>query len=153
MRILHLMAFGLAAVLAGCRGPGVTPGELVGTWRMAAESRRQLGTACAAADSGLSFRDGGTFSASQLPQGFFDVDPGLDASVASGDGRWSIKEERAGPYVQLLFDDVRGMRGRPAVPYGDRLEIARARDRLDLFFFRGDPDQGERVVFERTARE
>ena len=72
--------------------------------------------------------------------------------VVSGSGTWSLTRSDGGREVRvrLAFTSVQGSNGRD-LPYGAELFIQGSSKDLRLFYFIGDPDLLERVVFRRRA--
>ncbi len=91
----------------------------------------------------------GTFVASDLPGIFYS--PGQhDARLETGSGVWKLVTREGEQQVQLKFQKIRDWKEND-LPFGTQLDVSRAWTAVNLFYFVGDPDQGERIDFEKTA--
>jgi len=116
--------------------------DIVGTWVYESGAGN--------AKSGrLVFRADGTFTARMLP--FFPV-LGSDAesTTTSGVGTWTMKGTRWERELSLQFKELSG---RPEIVGGLQTYLVCQGKGTSgrLFYFVGDPDQNERIVYRRAA--
>jgi hypothetical protein len=121
--------------------------DLVGTWSVAASSRQRLG-ASASVPMTIDLREDGSFVAMGVASDLLDF---RAPELVSGRGTW--RYEKADAWVQLVFEAIESPRFATRLPYGSQLYVALPGAGPKLFYFRGDPDEGDRVTFEKTRHE
>lgn len=148
MSILRAFALLLSSAFLGCHGAKIAPDQLVGSWVISTDSRGHLAAPFRRAAVVIELTADGTFSASEEPGGLLDFEEAADV-VISGSGTWRIYSSEGEQRVQLVFRAIRGGAHEDEVPYGAQFFMSRERNALTLFYFRGDPDQGDRITFEK----
>ena len=145
-RIILIAAFIVAGVI-GCHGTNVTADELAGTWVMTDASQQNLPAALQKASARIVLDTNGIFTASDmaldglLPGDFRRV------QLATGSGVWKLVSREGRSEIQLDFYLL--MDNREQTPFGTQLYISKFWTPARLFYFLGDPDQGQRVEFEK----
>jgi hypothetical protein len=74
-------------------------------------------------------------------------------ALVSGSGTWRLdtsdpKRRR----LQLVFRSIHGGGHEAEVPFGAQLQVWKRGTSLALSYFRGDPDERDRVEFEKVRR-
>jgi hypothetical protein len=149
-RIYVALFVGAISLFAGCKTKSLRRDQFVGLWRPDTGGRTPLGTASVATT--LTLDHDGTFVASSLPPGFLQPDDVKPNQMLSGSGTWSLSE-RGGETeerLRLTFTSVAGSAGRN-LPYGAELFIQKSGTEPRLFYFKGDPDENQEVVFRRDS--
>jgi hypothetical protein len=129
----------------GCNGNKWTSDEFEGIWRLETGSAAPSQTAAT-----ITLQHDGRFLASSLPSGFLRLEDVKSGQVLSGSGTWSLTRNDGGreERVRLTFTNVEGSNGRN-LPYGAELFIQGSSKAPRLYYFKGDPDENQRVVFQR----
>lgn len=71
--------------------------------------------------------------------------------IVTGTGRWAIAGTTADGRLVLDFDRiVRGGEGK--VPFRTDLNISNTDKGVTLFYFSGDPDEGNRIYFKKEKQ-
>jgi hypothetical protein len=113
-------------------------------------SRQVLPAGLQKASAKIMMASNGTFVASDLP-GIFYFPGQHDARLETGSGVWKLATREGEQQVQLKFKKIRDWKEND-LPFGTQLDVSRAWTAVNLFYFVGDPDQGERIDFEKTAQ-
>jgi hypothetical protein len=146
-RRLGLSAALVSALVSGCWSREVTAADVTGTWVVDRESRGCLSKAQQQARLTLVMNADGTFSATVGADLLSFLPPTRDG-VVSGGGAWTLYDHYNGRRaVQLVF---RWLDPARRVPYGTFLEARASGPRTVLAYFRGDPDEGIVVEFEKV---
>jgi len=135
----------LLAGMVGCRSVEST--DLAGTWVMKDTSRQVLPAGLQKASAKIVMESNGTFVASDIPALFYF--PGQhDARLETGSGVWKLVTRDGEHQVQLNFQQIKGW-NEDNLPFGTQLNVSRAWSAVNLFYFVGDPDEGQRIEFEK----
>ena len=135
--------------LVGCGGKHISETDLVGTWVPTAESRSILLPRAPETGAKLVLNQSGDFRSEGLPGELLYSLPGMAHPAAvSGTGTWKIRKVDGEAALLLTFTTIAGPNDFK-VPNGTQLLISGNGPRLLLYFFMDDPDQGNRIDFER----
>jgi hypothetical protein len=133
--------------LQGCRT--VQPSEITGTRIVTDQSRQRFfSVSQRAAAARITLDTSGAFTATEVPEdllyGFLAAD-----RLVTGTGIWKLVSREGGQQVRLQFNAITaGQRGN--VPYDTNLYVSTGlTSTVGLFYFRGDPDEGRRIEFEK----
>ena len=138
----------LLVTLAACQGREVAGGELPGTWTLAAEARESLPEPARSAPATLTLAPDGTFQASGIPGEVLYILPPAREGLVDGSGTWRLTRNDGAQAVRLTFEVItRG--GEGGVPHGTSLGILASSRDTRLFYFKGDPDEFNRIFFEK----
>ena len=144
---ITLLALLVVGGMLSCKSAEVTPDKLAGTWVMSDSSREYLPPPLPKASARIILNLNGTFIASDLPlDGLLHDDPKLVKLVA-GSGEWRIVSLDGRREVQIDFHVA--TQGIDQTPYGMQLYVSKSLTPMGLFYFLGDPDQGQRLDFEK----
>jgi hypothetical protein len=124
-----------------------TPVDFEGVWVISTESREKLSTDFENAAGRMIFDRNGQFVAAEVPSDLLYPD---GSYRVSGSGIWKFDPRIDDDIIQLNFTEITiGKQG--GLPYGTQLNISRCIGVTDvrLFYFRGDPDSGQRIEFQR----
>jgi hypothetical protein len=144
---ITLLALLVVGGMLSCKSAEVTPDKLAGTWVMSDSSREYLPPPLRKASARIILNVNGTFIASDLPlDGLLHDDPKLVKLVA-GSGEWRIVSLDGRREVQIDFHVA--TQGIDQTPYGMQLYVSKSLPPMGLFYFLGDPDQGQRLEFEK----
>jgi len=147
MQRLTFFALLAASIAFGCRATKLVPDDVVGTWSVERDSRARLSEVQRKASLVLVVNADGTFSATVPADLLYDA-PEVRDGVVSGTGAWRLYDDYRGKRsVQLVF---RWLAPEGDLPYGTFLEAHGTGARTVLFYTRWDPDEGNRVEFEKT---
>lgn len=147
MSRITLLAVFMVGGMLSCKSAEVTPSELAGTWVISEASRERLPTALRKASARIILNVNGTFAASDMPiDGLLHDNPKLVKLVA-GSGEWRIASLDGEREVQIDF--LVATEGINQTPYGMQLHVSKFLGPMGLFYFLSDPDQGQRVEFEK----
>jgi len=144
-RIFVLVLFCASIATIGCTAKNWRSDQFEGGWQLTTQAR--------SATSGttiLKLDRNGHFIARSLPHDFLHLDAvGKDHSL-SGNGTWSIVrfDNRHEQRLVLTFTELQGYNG-PDLPYGAELFIEAHGSEPRLFYFEGDPDDSDRIVFQK----
>ena len=144
--IVAMFLFGML----GCKG--VQPSDVTGTWVMTEQSRKALPPEFQKAMGKIVVNTDGTFTASELPEGLHPVPPydmKLRMRLDSGTGVWKLAPWEGAQHVQLVFHNLVGTNEPNPNSYGFPLTVSRGWSSVILDYALGDPDDGNRVQFER----
>ena len=137
------------SLTTGCKTKSWTSDEFEGIWHLETGSRATSQTASTVATFKL--EHDGRFIASSLPPDFLRLEDVKPNQVLSGSGTWSLRRDSEGEERLLLtFTNVEGGTGQD-LPYGAELFIQGPSRDPGLFYFIGDPDENQRVVFRRDS--
>jgi len=147
----HLAILLLAGVLSSCSS--VKAGDLLGDWTMTEQSRKWLPAELGDVSPRFTLNSDGTFMAVDLPE-FRLVDDGSRrvgsvtwVNVArSGRGTWSILTLDGHEQVFLRFEEKETFDAQFSI--SDWVSDGPGSP-TTLYYFRGDPDSGERIHFTR----
>jgi hypothetical protein len=144
-KIVGRLLLGVLVLTMGCNANKWTSDEFEGIWRPETGNGVQPQT-----PASITLQHDGRFIASSLPSGFLRLEDVKPGQVLSGDGTWSLTRNDGGreERVRLTFTSVEGSTGRN-LPYGAELFIQGSSKEPRLFYFKGDPDEAQRVVFRR----
>jgi len=144
-RIVDLLLLGVLMLTIGCNANKWTSDEFEGIWRPETGSGAPSQTSAT-----ITLQHDGRFIARSLPSGFLRLEDVKPGQGLSGSGTWSLTRNDGGreERVRLTFTSVEGSKGRN-LPYGAELFIQGSSKKPRLFYFKGDPDEGQRVVFRR----
>jgi hypothetical protein len=148
-RIYGLLLLGGLVSIVGCQAKWRND-QFEGTWRVDTSDSPASGARSIA----MTFTLGqdGRFVASSVSSDFLELDDLKPDRLLSGSGTWSLTrldpegEER----LRLSFKKVEGSTGRN-LPYGAELFIQGSSREPRLFYFIGDPDESQRVVFRQES--
>ena len=132
---------------AGCAAEPVTVGEIAGKWLITPESRLQLQLGATRAE--LMVGSDGTFQAFELPADMLYVEQSTSPTPISGSGRWTVDQESGREIIRLRFLEIQQGR-RMGIPYSSSLYVTRKRGVLSLYYFSGDPDEGNMISFIKS---
>jgi hypothetical protein len=147
-RILYFLLLGVVMLTTSCKMNKFRSDDFEGSWRLETDS----GIPPQAAANVATFALGhdGRFTAKSLPPSFLRIDNVKTDQALAGSGTWALtrtdggREER----VRLTFTSVEGSNGRN-LPYGAELFIRGSNKDPRLYYFKGDPDENQRVTFRR----
>lgn len=144
-KTVGLLLIGVLMLTFGCNANKWTSDEFEGTWRPETDSVAPSQTSAT-----ITLQHDGRFTASSLPSGFLRLEDAKSGQGLSGSGTWSLARNDGGreERVRLTFTSVDGSNGRN-LPYGVELFIQGSSKKPRLFYFKGDPDEAQRVVFRR----
>jgi hypothetical protein len=128
-------AFLLIVACSSC-GRGIARGDVVGAYSLdGASSARLL------------LREDGTFEANRIPGDVLYIQsPDKDRAV-SGTGNWMLDTKHQ---ARVVLDFTRITEGAGSgVPFSTELDVTRRSGEVALYFFRGDPDENDRVYFQK----
>lgn len=152
LRMRELLSFvlAIASAVCGCRSTNVDANELVGAWKMAAVSRSNfLMPSQRSATAAIELRADGTFSASAVPADLLYVAREARESLVTGGGAWKLIRSNGSARVQLEFRSIDSDGAKRDVPYVTYMEVMRDRANIVLSYPRGDPDEGNWVMFDK----
>ena len=147
-RVVGLLLVGLQMLIVGCKTDKWRADEFEGAWRLESVGGVPLQTG--ATDATFTLNHDGRFIAKSLPHGFLQLDDVKPDQLYSGAGTWSLswKNSSREVRVSLIFRSVDGINVRH-LPYGAELFIQGSKRDPRLFYFKGDPDENQRIVFRR----
>jgi hypothetical protein len=147
MSRITLVAVLIVAAVVGCNRTGVTAGSLAGTWIMTDHSREHLPTALQTASARIILDPNETFVASNMPlDGMTSTDPER-VELATGSGAWKLVSREGRSEIQLDFQLI--TENKQQHSFGTQVYISKFWNKTGLFYFLGDPDQGQRIEFEK----
>jgi hypothetical protein len=141
----------VALAFAGCERT-VSKSEVMGTWKMTDDSRKRIGPGAAGMAGTISLDPDGTFAAQEMPATLLGEGGAAPTRPVSGKGTWKLAVREGSQNVELVFDAIGSPPGTP-VPYGAQLDVWAGRSTVLLFYFKGDPDSGIRIEFEKAGAE
>src|SRR5438128_10399814 len=150
-RLVHLALWLLPGVLSSCTS--VKADDLVGTWTMTGDSRRFLPAELLNVSPQFTLNPDGTFTAVDLPE--FDLHDDGSRRVGSvtwvnvarsGRGTWSILALDGHDKVSLRFEEKETFDAQFSI--SDWVSDGPGSP-TTLYYFRGDPDSGQRIHFTR----
>jgi hypothetical protein len=97
--------------------------------------------------SKFEFSSNGIFVATNVPNTLFSADS-LPGQPVTGRGKWKLGEREGHQQVQLEFLST-DQPERYGSDYGTQLNVDRKNANLILFYYRGDPDEQDRVEFTK----
>jgi hypothetical protein len=98
-----------------------------------------------AAGATLNLDPGGKFAATSLPAGFLRMDGMKQEQATSGAGTWSLIRRDGSDRVSLIFTTIDG----GALLYGTEIDVQGSGSQVRLFYYKGDPDEDQRIYFRR----
>jgi len=135
-------------ILSGCGAP--THSDLVGSWVMTDKSRPHLDIASRGGHGKITLKQTGEFLSDGFPSDLLYSMPGMHpAPPVTGNGTWKLAELDGEPAVWLSFEAIAGPT-ELEVPTGTPLLISGHGHRLTLYAFPDDPDQGNRIEFQKV---
>jgi hypothetical protein len=138
MRLCAALLAIACLALTGCRN--VSQSVIIGTWITEKPVTPGLLMGLPPGSSSITFRGDGTFVANRLP-GLFDD------QLDSGSGTWRIGQVDGEQRILLTFTQKTGDVTR--LPYGGELFIAQPPFKVDLHYYRGDPDESQVIKLIR----
>jgi hypothetical protein len=132
--------------MPGCAKRKITPEELPGTWEATSTALLRPPNESRPLHPVLVLRGGGHLEARDVPYGLAGpFRPEKDvASRASG--RWSLEDDGYGrPIIRLVFREIDGQ----AANQYNMVWVERSGASFRAWFYFGDPDSGERFIYER----
>jgi hypothetical protein len=138
------LAFLLLSVL-GCKG--VQPSDLTGSWVMTDASRQFLPDKLRKASAKIVLNADGSFVVSDVP-GLFYVPGRRDMRLEAGSGSWKLVSREGDQQIQLDFYAIPDW-SNTELPYGMQLDVSKGWSQTKLFYFLGDPDEGQRIEFAK----
>ena len=148
---VSLLGFFLWLIVAvGCSVRSPTADAFVGTWVMTQKpSSTEQGTAHRARGK-LTLLGNGEFVADSVPSGLLYSLPGMNSpNYVSGTGAWKLGSVDRDAAVLLTFRAIKGTT-EYKVPNGTQLLVDDVSKELLLYFFLGDPDEGDRIEFRKA---
>ena len=147
-RILGLLLLGVVMLTTSCKANKWRSDEFEGSWRL--ETDGGIPTQTAATVATFMLGHDGRFIAKSLPHGFLQLDDVKPDQLYSGSGTWSLTWNDSSQEVRvfLIFRSVEGINVRH-LPYGAELFIQGSKNDPRLYYFKGDPDENQRVIFRR----
>ena len=147
-KIMSLLLSVILMLTTGCKMNSWRSDELVGNWRL--ESVGGVPAQTAATVVTFTLDHDGRFTANALPPGFLRLQDIKQDQKIVGSGTWTLARSDGGreERVRLTFISVEGSNGRN-LPYGAELFIQGSSRAPRLYYFKGDPDENQRVVFQR----
>ena len=142
-RRLSLLIFVAMAMIAGCRSEQVRSGELAGVWKV--ESR--CGARPPTHATTLTLDPGGDFTAVSVPTELMCADGPINEFL-SGTGSWSLIGAFGKSRVLLRFKTLVKADTR-SLPFGTEMFTEKRNSQVYLFYFLGDPDENQRVIFSK----
>ena len=145
----------LLLIMTGCND--VQTSEVVGTWIMKEESREYLPPEVEKSTGKITVLIDGTFVAHELPGRKWHFDSGKYVDkweVISGSGNWKFTSLSGGQkdlylwFNKLSVDNA----DEQDVSYGFSLFISRWWSTIDMHYSLYDPDQYDRVEFEKITQ-
>ena len=133
-------------IVAGCKTEKLTNNQLVGTWSFDASKSGDAKPAYTAAT--FSLESTGAFLANSMPPGFAEIQGLKQTQAISGTGTWKLVAREDQARLRLTFTHVEGNNGQ-GLPYGGELFVEQSGSAEHLFYSEGDPDQNQRVYFQR----
>ena len=136
--------------LLGCKS--VQPSDVIGTWVMNDQSRKELPPEFQKASGKIVVKADGTFDASELPEPLHPVPP-YDMKVRmrldSGSGVWKLASWEGAQHLQLEFHDPPSADEKSKGSYGLTLSVSSGWSAIDLYYSLADPDEARRAEFEK----
>jgi hypothetical protein len=130
-----------------CGGKTVTPKELVGAWQISDASRHFLPGELRMSSSKIVLDPDGTFRASEMSlDGLVRGDP-KQIRLATGNGVWRIVSRKGRSQVLLEFNTAPDNSG-PG-QFEMPVNVSNSWSTRGLSYFLGDPDEGQRIEFEK----
>lgn len=128
--------------------------EVIGTWRLKAESRVFLEKNFAYLNPSIQIKEDGTFIAVDLPQSSFLVEGQWQEFVMRGEGGWQLDQHQKRPVIHLQFSRLENYRRSPdqskdSSGFGSYLYIEHTGSELYLFYHDNDPDMGREIRFQK----
>lgn len=147
-RIRGFLLFGVFMLSVGCKTNQWTSDEFEGIWCLETIGGVQPQTSVTFATFTLDHD--GRFTANSLPPVFLRLEEVKPDQRLNGSGTWSLTRSDGGreERVRLTFTSVEGSTGRN-LPYGAELFIQGPSKDPRLYYFKGDPDENQRIVFHR----
>jgi hypothetical protein len=137
----------LSTALCGCVDAKPKTAEIVGGWSITTASRHLLPASSANIPAKLEFSGDGTFVATNVPNTLFSADS-MPGPPVTGRGKWKLGESEGHQQVQLEFLST-NQPDKYGSDYGTQLNVARESADIVLFYYRGDPDEQDRVEFAK----
>jgi hypothetical protein len=147
-RKLISVALFLIFGLAGCNNAKLTAGDIKGTWVLTEDSRKHLPVSLRQATGQIVIHEKGDFDAVQLPGDLLWLPPGGEAKLVTGSGVWAIDYGDGAQQLRLGFRKISEEKDRPPLSE-TKLYFSDAHPPTLMFYFRGDPDEGFRIEFEK----
>lgn len=148
--MLRFLPIALLFGMLGCKS--VKTADVTGTWVITDQSRQNLPPGFQKASAKIVVNVDGSFAASELPEELHPVPP-YDMKprmrLDSGNGTWKLASWDGAQHLQLEFHALASADEKSQGSYGFPLIISRERSAMSLYYSLGDPDQGQRVEFER----
>jgi hypothetical protein len=146
LRLASALCGLLASLMPGCAKRKITPEELPGTWEATSTSLLRLPNESRPLHPVLALHAGGQVEARDVPYGLADPLRREKDVASRASGRWSLEDDGYGrPIIRVVFREVDG---RTANQY-NQLWVERSGAGFRAGFYFGDPDSGERFVYER----
>jgi hypothetical protein len=149
-RLLLVAICLLLFAMLGCRS--VQPSDVVGTWIMNDQSRKELPPEFQGAIGKIIVNADGTFVASELPEPLHPVPP-YDMKVRmrldSGNGTWKLASRQGAQHLQLEFRDIPSADENSKGSYGLPLIVSRGWSAIRLYYTLADPDEARTAEFEK----
>lgn len=152
-RVVSLLMVGFLMLTIGCKMNKWRADEFEGAWQL--ESVGGVPSQTGATGATFTLNHDGRFTANFLPPAFLRLEDVKTDHGITGSGTWSLTGNNGGreERIRLTFTSVEGSNGRN-LPYGAELFIQKSNKSPRLFYFKGDPDENQRIVFQRDpARE
>lgn len=154
MALVAMMAWCIVG-LGGCQATTERE-EIIGRWRLKAESRVFLEKNLAHLNPSIEMKKDGTFIAVDLPQSSFLVDGKWQEFVMRGEGVWQLDQHQKRPVIHLQFSRLENyMRGpyqsKDSSGFGSYLYIEHTGSELYLFYHDNDPDMGREIRFQKES--
>lgn len=149
-RLLPMTSFLFLLGMLGCKS--VQPSDVIGTWVMNAQSRKELPQEFQKALGKIVVKADGTFDASELPEPLHPIPP-YDMKVRmrldSGSGVWKLASWEGAQHLQLEFHDFPSADEKSKSSYGFPLTVSRGWSAISLYYSLADPDEARRAEFEK----
>ena len=147
-RILGFLLLGVVMLTTSCKTNILRSDEFEGSWRL--ETDGGIPPQAAANVATFALGHDGRFTAKSLPPSFLRLDDVKTDQVLAGSGTWALSRTDGGrdERVRLTFTSVEGSDFRN-LPYGAELFIQGSNKDPRLYYFKGDPDENQRVIFRR----
>lgn len=124
--------------------------DLAGTWLLDDSSRKYLPPGLEKSFTSILLNVDGGFQTSELPVSFLEGDE-VSVGLFSGRGTWKLINNHQGHEIQLdLLTSKTGMLDIP-LPFSKQLYISFEKEKLILFYYKGDPDNMERIEFRKMS--
>lgn len=137
--------------LLSCTRRAVTPGLLVGKWTVASTARAAFARPLQDAAMTIVLEDDGRFVADEFPLDAPHIRGQSPFWFVTGSGKWRLAPYYGGALaVDLVLQSVTAGAGSP-LPYRFPLFVDASRSSVALYYYRGDPDEQNRVYFVKHS--